>query len=132
MITANLTTPVNRIKILLQTTTASTISPSTVQRSTFATIKWAIGTAGLRTLFVGYVPTVVVESFGRGAYFATYGLVKKFLENEKRETSLWGRAVAGASAGVVGWTTIYPMDVCRTRIQAQCPDQPLIYSGLRE
>jgi solute carrier family 25 (mitochondrial carnitine/acylcarnitine transporter), member 20/29 len=84
-------------------------------------------------LYKGFVIHVLLEGLGRGWYMLTYETMKRnlypnFAEGgrDKSNIPLHKRMMAGACAGVVGWTSIYPLDVVRSRIMAQ--RQPL-YSG---
>eukprot|EP00802_Teleaulax_amphioxeia_P022453 Tamp_22899.p1 GENE.Tamp_22899~~Tamp_22899.p1 ORF type:complete len:323 (-),score=61.65 Tamp_22899:93-962(-) len=92
-----------------------------------------VNTQGLAGLYKGYMIHVLLEGVGRGWYMMTYETMKRrlfpqFAEGgrDKSQIPLHKRMMAGACAGMVGWTSIYPLDVVRSRIMAQ--RQP-VYSG---
>ncbi|KAG0291617.1 Mitochondrial carrier protein ymc2 [Dissophora globulifera] len=76
---------------------------------------------GLRGLFKGQAVTMVREFQGYGAYFAAYEyLVQRAmrLENKERSELSTVKVVAyGACAGYAMWTTVYPIDVIKSKLQ---------------
>ncbi|EKX34705.1 hypothetical protein GUITHDRAFT_147022 [Guillardia theta CCMP2712] len=80
-------------------------------------------TSGLRGLYRGYCIHSILETFGRGWYMVTYETVKRRLDDTPEvlggQISLHRRMLAGACAGMAGWSSIYPLDVIRSRIMAQ-------------
>jgi hypothetical protein len=92
------------------------------------------GTSSITSLFRGYVPHLVCETFGRGVYFGTYELLKRYMimsnrnrsrnkdddDNDSNEGSLSMAQRMGAAsvAGMASWSIIYPWDVIRCRMYA--------------
>ena len=81
---------------------------------------------GVRGLYKGYLVHVALEGFGRGWYMMTYETMKRCMcpdfagrGLEAADLTLANRMAAGAVAGMVGWTSIYPLDVVRSRMMAQ-------------
>ncbi|KAF9989943.1 Mitochondrial carrier protein ymc2 [Mortierella antarctica] len=76
---------------------------------------------GLRGLFKGQAVTMVREFQGYGAYFAAYEyLVQRAMriENKERSELSTVKVVAyGACAGYAMWTTVYPIDVIKSKLQ---------------
>ncbi|KAF9435056.1 Mitochondrial carrier protein ymc2 [Entomortierella beljakovae] len=76
---------------------------------------------GLRGLYKGQLVTMVREFQGYGAYFAAYEyLVQRAmrLENKERSELSTVKFVAyGACAGYAMWTTIYPIDIIKSKLQ---------------
>ncbi|KAF9896630.1 Mitochondrial carrier protein ymc2, partial [Lobosporangium transversale] len=76
---------------------------------------------GLRGLYKGQAVTMVREFQGYGAYFAAYEyLVQRAmrLENKARNELSTIKVVAyGACAGYAMWTTVYPIDVIKSKLQ---------------
>ncbi|KAF8926605.1 mitochondrial carrier domain-containing protein [Dissophora ornata] len=76
---------------------------------------------GLRGLYKGQAVTMVREFQGYGAYFAAYEyLVQRAmrLENKERSELSTVKVVAyGACAGYAMWTTVYPIDVIKSKLQ---------------
>ncbi|KAF9160094.1 Mitochondrial carrier protein ymc2 [Actinomortierella ambigua] len=76
---------------------------------------------GLRGIYKGQAVTMVREFQGYGAYFAAYEyLVQRAmrLENKERSELSTLKVVAyGACAGYAMWTTVYPIDVIKSKLQ---------------
>ncbi|KAG0028157.1 Mitochondrial carrier protein ymc2 [Podila clonocystis] len=76
---------------------------------------------GLRGIFKGQAVTMVREFQGYGAYFAAYEyLVQRAMriENKERSELSTVKVVAyGACAGYAMWTTVYPIDVIKSKLQ---------------
>lgn len=96
-------------------------------------VRSIVKTQGIGGLYKGYGIHLILECFGRGWYMTTYEAMKRalypnFAEGGRDSSNipLHKRMTAGACAGVVGWTSIYPLDVVRSRIMAQ---REPIYSG---
>jgi hypothetical protein len=58
-----------------------------------------------------------LEAFGRACYLSTYFASKRAIARSgfDHKEMRW-RLVAGATAGVVAWASIYPLDVLRSRL----------------
>ena len=90
-------------------------------------------------MYVGYPPHLVCEVIGRGSYFAWYEYLKRWFASHRRqrnndnstvtndfqcnmnthaELTLIERMVCASMAGMISWTSIYPMDVVRNKIYA--------------
>ncbi|KAF7843337.1 mitochondrial arginine transporter BAC2 [Senna tora] len=79
---------------------------------------------GLRGIFRGFGITVLRDAPSHGIYFWTYEYVREQLHPGCRrigKESLWTMLTAGGLAGVVSWIGSYPLDVIKTRLQAQTP-----------
>jgi len=75
---------------------------------------------GLRGLNRGFVATLWRDVPGSGAYFATYELVKRSFIPEggsAADLKSWQLLLAGGSAGVANWLTVFPIDVVKSVIQ---------------
>ncbi|KAF9316426.1 Mitochondrial carrier protein ymc2 [Podila horticola] len=76
---------------------------------------------GLRGIFKGQAVTMVREFQGYGAYFAAYEyLIQRAMriENKERSELSTVKVVAyGACAGYAMWTTVYPIDVIKSKLQ---------------
>lgn len=89
-------------------------------------VREMVKSQGLAGLYKGYLIHLLLEGVGRGWYMLAYESMKRKLypgfSDGGRDSSnipLHKRMVAGACAGVVGWTSIYPLDVVRSRVMAQ-------------
>jgi solute carrier family 25 (mitochondrial carnitine/acylcarnitine transporter), member 20/29 len=81
------------------------------------------GDRGLQGLFLGGPVTSVRDSVGYGFYFSSYELCRR-LFSARRTDSVSDAAdfdvlVSGGIAGIITWASIYPLDVIKTRIQAE-------------
>ena len=92
----------------------------------------------LRTMYVGFPLHMLSESFGRVVYYGTYESLKRLIVVHRTETiydddafvnasvpvtrqpiSLPERMGCAAAAGIVCWSTIFPIDAIRSRLFVQ-------------
>ncbi|KAF4517297.1 hypothetical protein B566_EDAN008631 [Ephemera danica] len=65
-----------------------------------------------------------------GVYMLVYeGVVRRLLQNNSRENSTIPLLLAGGLAGSVSWGMIVPLDVIKSRMQADRADRPQ-YQGM--
>ncbi|OAA59550.1 NADPH oxidase [Niveomyces insectorum RCEF 264] len=120
------------------TTTVSTplVSSSSPPSSSSS---WAVArrvwrTAGIRGFFLGGTVTALRDSVGYGFYFWSYKLatdawreaVYPSLSSSSAPTppSAAATLLCGGLAGIVTWASVFPLDVIKTRVQAQAWDAP--------
>jgi solute carrier family 25 (mitochondrial carnitine/acylcarnitine transporter), member 20/29 len=78
---------------------------------------------GVRGLYLGGVTTMFRDSVGYGFYFSSYELCRHAFAS--RRTTPESNAAdfdilaSGGIAGIITWASIYPLDVIKTRIQAE-------------
>ncbi|OBS58395.1 hypothetical protein A6R68_10524 [Neotoma lepida] len=75
---------------------------------------------GLKTLYFGFIPTVLGVIPYAGLSFFTYESLKSLHRGKKRwreEPYPFERMVFGACAGLIGQSASYPLDVVRRRMQ---------------
>ncbi|CCW63458.1 unnamed protein product [Phytomonas sp. EM1] len=80
---------------------------------------------GIRGLFRGHVAMLYREAIGCSFYFMTFQSVVRslLLEDQKfSEASSVVHFFAGGCAGIAFWTSIYPIDVVKTKQQAMKAD----------
>ncbi|RMJ17265.1 hypothetical protein CDV36_003057 [Fusarium kuroshium] len=92
--------------------------------SSWAITKQIWRNEGIRGLYFGGVVTALRDSIGYGFYFWSYELSTRWLATEPgEESSLQHEAakvlLCGGLAGVATWASIFPLDVIKTRVQAQ-------------
>jgi solute carrier family 25 carnitine/acylcarnitine transporter 20/29 len=109
-----LTTPIGLIKVQQQT-----ISNTGV----ISCFQQIYGKHGIRGLYRGFGPMIIMESYGRGVYLWTYEFVKSRLGNNGNELLIWHRIVAAASAGMFSWLVVYPLDVIKSKVQTDISRQ---------
>ena len=60
---------------------------------------------------------LLLESFGRAVYMSSYVGSKRIVKHQGHDPNEFGwRVACGATSGVVAWTSIYPLDVMRSRL----------------
>ncbi|KAJ5482955.1 hypothetical protein N7539_006401 [Penicillium diatomitis] len=78
-------------------------------------------TRGLQGLYYGGAITSARDSIGYGFYFWSYELCKRLMtvENESAHQSAVKILLCGGIAGIVTWGSVFPLDMIKTRLQAQ-------------
>lgn len=76
---------------------------------------------GLRGCYRGLWPTILRETPSYGAYFSCFEAIRRAWSTEENQGHLEnGRLMlAGGISGIAGWMSTYPVDVVKTRIQAE-------------
>ncbi|KAI5460248.1 mitochondrial carrier domain-containing protein [Mariannaea sp. PMI_226] len=97
---------------------------ATQQLTSWAITKQIWQGEGIRGLYFGGAITAIRDSVGYGFYFWSYELSTRWLAAKTgAEVSLHQEAakvlLCGGLAGVVTWASIFPLDVVKTRVQAQ-------------
>ncbi|KAM0490675.1 hypothetical protein ACHAP8_011293 [Fusarium lateritium] len=90
---------------------------------------------GVRGLYFGGAVTALRDSIGYGFYFWSYELSTRWLATEPEERTSFQHEAAkvlfcGGLAGVVTWASVFPLDVIKTRVQAQTLGEPIETSPL--
>ncbi|CAM1325433.1 SLC25A29 (predicted) [Pycnogonum litorale] len=86
-------------------------------------------TDGLRGPFRGLSITLCREIPSLGMYFAVYeGLCKKLLD-DREHTNPFVILLSGSAAGMVSWVATYPIDVVKSRFQADSDNR---YKSIRD
>lgn len=91
-------------------------------------------TEGLRGMYRGLTITMLRDAPAHGVYFWTYEFVREQLHPGCRKSgqeSLKTMLTAGGLAGVASWICCYPLDVIKTRLQAQSQSPPK-YKGIAD
>ncbi|XP_022714968.1 mitochondrial arginine transporter BAC2-like [Durio zibethinus] len=115
-----------KIRLQLQKSASSHTGPITVAKS-------ILKTEGLRGLYRGFTITALRDAPCHGFYFWTYEYMREQLHPGCRKSSqerLTTMLIAGGLAGVASWVCCYPLDVVKTRLQAQSPSSPQKYNGI--
>ncbi|CAA0811230.1 Mitochondrial substrate carrier family protein [Striga hermonthica] len=103
------TAPLDRLKVILQVqTTQASIGPAVRNI-------WKEG--GILGFFRGNGLNVLKVAPESAIKFYTYELLKGFVGDENGNVGTVGRLVSGGLAGAVAQTSIYPMDLVKTRLQ---------------
>eukprot|EP01112_Ceratiomyxa_fruticulosa_P012274 TRINITY_DN338_c0_g1_i2.p1 TRINITY_DN338_c0_g1~~TRINITY_DN338_c0_g1_i2.p1 ORF type:complete len:315 (-),score=41.32 TRINITY_DN338_c0_g1_i2:140-1084(-) len=102
--------------------------PSRCYKNSWDCLKKIYRQNGVRGLFQGLSVTIARDVPGDMAYFFAYEYTKRYLmgkmntpenSNHHRTPPGWVIVVSGGLAGMAFWTTIFPLDVIKTRIQTQ-------------
>jgi len=100
--------------------------------STFGCVKKIVRSYGIKGLYKGSVPTMWRDGLAFGIYFSMYELItKKFFTSNQPHAGLnMGEVLfAGGIAGITLWLATFPIDMVKTKIQADNMQKP-IYKGI--
>ncbi|KAL6972798.1 Mitochondrial arginine transporter bac2 [Sarracenia purpurea var. burkii] len=116
--------PVELVKIRLQLQTANREKTLAAHRhrGPVSVARTIFRTEGLKGMYRGLTITVLRDAPAHGVYFGTYEYVREKLHPGCRkggQESFRTMLVAGGLAGVASWICCYPLDVVKTRLQAQ-------------
>ena len=113
-------TPTELIKCRAQ------LAPSTSTLNSWGIAKTIVRGEGVKGLYLGGVVTALRDSIGYGFYFWSYEFTSRFVVSQMEERGMdsAGQETAkvllcGGLAGVVTWASVFPLDVIKTRVQAQ-------------
>ncbi|CAG8601356.1 11086_t:CDS:2 [Paraglomus brasilianum] len=117
--------PVEHIRTRLQVQVTPTQTSSTPSTKTYSGpidfIKKVYASHGIRGLYKGQGITMVREFQGYGAYFLAYEyLMQQTMKREHKsrdELASWKPCLFGALAGYAMWTSVYPVDVLKSKLQ---------------
>ncbi|CAK7226281.1 hypothetical protein SBRCBS47491_006178 [Sporothrix bragantina] len=113
---------------------ASTASPASLSQPPKSPSSWAIArqvwrAEGVRGFFLGGTVTALRDSIGYGFYFWSYLLATDAWRRYETggadqqpanaSPSATATLMCGGLAGVVTWASVFPLDVIKTRVQAQ-------------
>ncbi|KAK9066243.1 hypothetical protein SSX86_013564 [Deinandra increscens subsp. villosa] len=123
--------PIELIKIRLQLQTQN--QHKNMGKGPLSVAKTIITTEGYRGMYRGLTVTALRDAPSHGFYFWTYEFIREKLHPGCRKTgqeSFNTMLFAGGLAGVASWVCCYPLDVVKTRIQAQTPSSKVKYDGI--
>ncbi|PON34981.1 Mitochondrial carrier protein [Parasponia andersonii] len=128
--------PVELVKIRLQLQSISKAKTHQLQphKGPISVVKSIMKTEGLRGMYRGLTITVLRDAPAHGVYFGTYEYMREQLHpgcRKNGQENLQTMLISGGLAGVASWICCYPLDVMKTRLQAQIPSSsPLKYNGI--
>jgi len=108
------TTPTERLKVLRQNDIRSGLNRYSSLPSAIRTVSAEHGIVGL---YAGIGACGLRQASGVGVRFAVYGRVKALLSSDPPQ--MWQSALAGGITGCVSTALNHPIDVVKTRIEAQ-------------
>ncbi|KAJ9568360.1 hypothetical protein OSB04_004326 [Centaurea solstitialis] len=112
--------PIELIKIRLQLQTRA--QNNHTERGPLSVAKNILKAEGFRGIYRGLTITALRDAPSHGFYFWTYEFMREKLHpgcRKSGEESFDTMLVAGGLAGVASWVCCYPLDVIKTRLQAQ-------------
>ncbi|GLT76181.1 hypothetical protein SLA2020_478560 [Shorea laevis] len=122
-----------KIRLQLQNRGPTILHPTTSHRGPISVAKSIWRTEGLRGIYRGFTITVLRDAPAHGFYFWTYENAREKLHpgcRKRGDESLITMLVAGGLGGVASWISCYPLDVVKTRLQAQSLSSPRKYNGI--
>lgn len=123
--------PVELVKIRLQLQrNISSNKYSSIHRGPLDVARSIFRNEGLRGMYRGLTITVLRDAPAHGFYFWTYEYMREQLHpgcRKNGQESFRTMLIAGGLAGVASWISCYPLDVIKTRLQAQSSTK---YSGI--
>ncbi|KAK7271912.1 hypothetical protein RJT34_28182 [Clitoria ternatea] len=125
-----LLSPVELVKIRLQLQNTGQLTET--QKGPIQVAKNIWKREGIRGTYRGLGITMLRDAPAHGLYFWTYEYTREKLHPGCRKScgeSLDTMLISGGFAGVVSWVFSYPLDVIKTRLQAQRPSS-LKYKGI--
>ncbi|CAL8273232.1 unnamed protein product [Merluccius merluccius] len=88
---------------------------------------------GIRGINRGMVTTVMRETPGFGVYFLTYDMLTRHLGCEPWDPYMIPKLLfAGGMSGIASWLSTYPVDVIKSRLQADGVGGVNRYSGIAD
>lgn len=85
---------------------------------------------GMRGLFRGLCATALRDAPAFGVYFAGYEYLTQIFTDSNGDVNTIGLIMAGGLAGVLSWVVVYPVDVLKSRLQADGIGNQRLYNGL--
>lgn len=94
--------------------------------------KRILQTEGLPGIYRGFSITILRDAPAHGVYFWTYEYTRERMHpgcRKSADESFGTMLIAGGLAGVASWVCCYPLDVVKSRLQAQS-QSPQRYNGI--
>ena len=121
-------TPAEGLRIRMQ------VQKTNYYKNSVDCIKRVTKEHGVKGLYRGFTSTCVRDTIGCGVFFWVYqGLARKVFGGEGKnaeDMKLWQVFVSGGLAGLGFWIPVYPIDVIKSRMQADSLINPRYSSTL--
>lgn len=119
------TAPIDRLKVMLQAHASRSNN-----LGVFSGFKYMLNEGGVVSLWRGNGINVVKVMPEAAFKFALYEQIKRYLKgSSNKELASWERFIAGAMAGAIAQTSIYPLEVMKTRLALGTTGQ---YKGISD
>lgn len=129
--------PVELVKIRLQLQTVGNRRYRSRRLGPIEMAREIIRKEGVKGIYRGLAITILRDAPAHGVYFWSYEYAREKLHpgcRKKGQESLGTMLMAGGLAGVASWIFCYPLDVVKSRLQAQSRPEagqpPPKYSGI--
>lgn len=116
--TTVLMTPIERVKVLLQTQKIDPITGKRPFSGPVSVVGHLYKTGGMASIYRGTFATLLRDVPGSVAYFGVYEWLKARLNTTPGELNKGAVLFAGGMAGVANWSISIPPDVLKSRLQA--------------
>lgn len=116
---AHVLTPVELLKCRMQVQNLQPVEQREYRNVVDCAVK-TVRKDGLKGLYAGHTATLARETPGNAAWFGFYNLAQRaMLQPGQTTDDLPGykKALAGGCGGVMYWTTFFPADVVKTKMQ---------------
>lgn len=126
--------PMELVKIKLQMQTELKRSSSSRYRGSLDCIRKIYKTSGSRGIFQGMFPLVIRDVPGFMVYFASYEIIVDLLSSRESrgDVGLLAPILAGGLAGMISWTSTFPCDFVKSKMQADGNDGKFLYKGFTD
>ncbi|XP_076007001.1 calcium-binding mitochondrial carrier protein SCaMC-2-A [Genypterus blacodes] len=118
------TAPLDRVKVMMQV-----YGSRTNNMCIMSGLMQMIKEGGMRSLWRGNGVNIIKIAPESALKFMAYEQIKRLIGSDKETLSIVERFVAGSLAGVMAQSTIYPMEVLKTRLALRRTGQ---YSGISD
>lgn len=121
--------PMELVKIKLQMQTEAKRTRASQYRGSIDCVRKIYKTTGVKGIFQGMFPLVLRDVPGFVVYFGSYEILLDLLAQRKSRGDVGPLAsiFAGGLAGMLSWTATFPMDVVKSRIQADGNEGKFVY-----
>ena len=90
-------------------------------------IRQIFRTEGIRGVYRGFLSTALRETPSFAVYFGSYETMCRALQGDAEQCPTWVMLLGGGMAGMFTWLSTYPVDVIKSRLQADMTGK---YNGL--
>lgn len=120
-----------KTRMQIQGTGEKTQSSKKLYRNSLDCLIHIYRTEGIRGMNRGMLTTIVRETPGFGIYFLTYDTLTRSLGCEPDDIYIIPKLlIAGGLSGITSWISTYPVDVIKSRLQADGEGGTNKYSGI--
>ncbi|KAA0711588.1 Mitochondrial basic amino acids transporter [Triplophysa tibetana] len=120
-----------KTRMQIQGTVEKSQSSKKLHRNSLDCLMHIYRREGIRGMNRGMVTTIVRETPGFGIYFLTYDTLTRSLGCEPDDSYVIPKLlIAGGLSGITSWISTYPVDVVKSRLQADGAEGTNKYSGI--